>query len=77
MRAVYRNPKELASKLKDTVDDYFDDVLSYEKLEQKITLIINANGDRIYKDGNMPVKLSIVLGAERIEIIDKIAANIK
>lgn len=78
MRAVYRNPKELASKLKDTVDDYLDDILSYEKLEQKVSAIIKANGDRVYKeDGNMPVKLLVVLGDERKEIIDKIAESIK
>lgn len=77
MRSVYRNPKELASKLKDTVDEYLDDLLSYEKLEQKITSIIKANGERVYKDGHMPAKLAIVLGDERIEIIDKIAENIK
>lgn len=78
MRAVYRNPKELASKLKDTVDDYLDDLLSYEKLEQKISAIIKANGERVYKeDGNMPVKLLVVLGDERKEIIDKIAESIK
>ena len=29
MRAVYRNPKELATKLKDVVDLYQDDLLSY------------------------------------------------
>ena len=77
MRAVYRNPKELASKLKDTVDDYLDDILSYEKLEEKISAIISANGDRVYKDGNMPAKLVVVLGADRIAVIDKIAENIK
>ena len=31
MRAVYRNPKELATKLKDLVDLYQDDLLAYEK----------------------------------------------
>ena len=77
MRAVYRNPKELASKLKDTVDEYLDDLLSYEKLEQKIIAIIKANGDRVYKDGHMPAKLIAVLGYERKEIIDKIADSIK
>ncbi|MEG2290794.1 MAG: TIGR04540 family protein [Clostridium sp.] len=78
MRAVYRNPKELASKLKDTVDDYLDDLLSYEKLEEKVGAIIKANGERVYKeDGNMPVKLLVVLGDERKEIIDKIAESIK
>ena len=77
MRAVYRNPKELASKLKDTVDDYLDDLLSYEKLEQKVTAIIEANGERVYKDGRMPAKLAIVLGDDRIEIINKIAEKIK
>ena len=31
MRAVYRNPKELATKLKDLIDLYLEDLLSYEK----------------------------------------------
>ena len=34
MRAVYRNPKELATKLKDVIDLYLEDLLSYEKLER-------------------------------------------
>ena len=51
MRAVYRNPKELATKLKDVVDLYQDDLLSYEKLEATVVAMIKANDDRIYKNG--------------------------
>ena len=52
MRAVYRNPKELATKLKDVVDLYQDDLLSYEKLTffnsnfiptSSFVLVINKN----------------------------------
>ena len=42
MRAVYRNPKELATKLKDLVDLYQDDLLAYEKLEATIVTMIKA-----------------------------------
>jgi uncharacterized protein (TIGR04540 family) len=72
MRAVYRNPKELATCLKDLVDNYLEDLLSYENLESKIKKIVEANGDRVYKDGKMSLKLYPYLGDERIEIIDKI-----
>lgn len=73
MRAVYRNPRELATKLKDVIDSYQDDLLPYEKLEATIVAMIKANDDRIYKNGFMPTKLIAVIGEERKEIIDKIA----
>ena len=72
MRAVYRNPKELATCLKDLVDNYLEDLLSYENLESKIKKIVEANGDRVYKDWKISLKLYPYLGDERIEIIDKI-----
>ncbi|MPQ45069.1 TIGR04540 family protein [Clostridium tarantellae] len=77
MRAVYRNPKELATKIKDVVDAYQENLISYEKLEQTVLKMIEVNEDRVYKNGHMPVKLSNVLGEERVEIIDKIAKSIK
>ena len=73
MRAVYRNPKELATKLKDLVDLYQDDLLAYEKLEATIVTMIKANDDRIYKNWFMPTKLISAIGEERKSIIDKIA----
>ncbi|AWI05399.1 TIGR04540 family protein [Clostridium drakei] len=72
MRASYKNPKELASKLKDLVDTYFEGLLSYEELEKTIIAIINANGDRVYKNGFMPTKLAGILGTERVDVINKI-----
>lgn len=72
MRASYKNPKELASKLRDLVDTYFEGLLSYEELEKTIIAIINANGDRVYKNGFMPTKLAGILGTERVDIINKI-----
>lgn len=77
MRAVYRNPKELATKMKDLVDSYRDSLITYEKLEEIVIAMINANEDRVYKNGFMPTKLISVLGEERKAIIDEIAKNIK
>ena len=73
MRAVYRNPKELATKLKDLID--LEDLLSYEKLETTVVAMIKANDDRIYKNGFMPTKLIAAIGEERKVIVDKIAAD--
>ena len=75
MRAVYRNPKELATKLKDLIDLYLEDLLSYEKLETTVVAMIKANDDRIYKNGFMPTKLIATIGEERKVIVDKIAAD--
>lgn len=77
MRAVYRNPKELATKMKDLVDSYRDSLITYEKLEENVIAMIKANEDRVYKNGFMPTKLINVLGEERKAIIDEIAKNIK
>lgn len=72
MRSVYKNPKELATCLKDLVDNYLEDLMSYEDLENKIIKMVEANGERIYKDGKISSKLFPYLNNERVEIIDKI-----
>jgi uncharacterized protein (TIGR04540 family) len=75
MRAVYRNPKELATCLKDIVDTYNDDLISYEKMEDRIMKIVNANKESIYKEKSMSVKIANVLGDKRVEIINKIVES--
>jgi uncharacterized protein (TIGR04540 family) len=77
MRAVYRNPKELAIKIKDLVDMYSEGLVSYENLETTILEMIKKNEDRIYKNGFMPTKLINVLGEERKAVIDEIAKKIE
>jgi len=77
MRVVYKNPKELESKLRDLIDTYLDNLIDYEKLEQTLILIINANENSVYKNGFMPTKLANALGDERVNIINKIAEKIK
>ena len=72
MRAVYRNPKELASKIKDLVDTYLEDMITEEKFEETIMGMIERNEDRVYKNGFMPSKLISVIGEERKAIIDKV-----
>lgn len=73
MKSVYKNPKELASCLKDLVDLYLDDLMTEEKLKLRVVKMIEANGDAIYdEEGHMPVKLQTVLGEERKAIIDGI-----
>jgi uncharacterized protein (TIGR04540 family) len=75
MRAVYRNPKELATCLKDIVDTYTDDLISYEKMEDRIIKIVDANKDSIYKEKSMSVKIANVLGEKRVEIINKVVES--
>ncbi|NFN15707.1 TIGR04540 family protein, partial [Clostridium botulinum] len=60
----------LATCLKDFVDTDLEGLITDEKMEGKISKILVANN--VYKDGFVSVKLSNVLGEERMEIIDKI-----
>ena len=75
MRAVYRNPKELATCLKDIVDAHDDDLISYEKMEERIMKLVEANKEAIYKEKNMSVKIANVLGNKREEIINKVVES--
>ena len=77
MRKVYKDPKELAICLKDLVDFYLDDVMTYEKLKEKLTTLINSNEDRIYKDGHISLKISNVVGSSRADIINKVFSEIQ
>jgi len=72
MRKVYKDPKALATCLKDLVDFYLDDVMTYEKLQEKINILIDANEDRLYKDGNLSLKISNIIGSNRVDIINKV-----
>ena len=73
MRAVYKNPRELAMCLKDLVDLNLDGLMSDEKFQLKVLKMVDVN--EIYKNGTIEGKIAIVLGKERIEIIDKVVAQ--
>jgi uncharacterized protein (TIGR04540 family) len=55
MKIVYRNPKELATKVKDVVEGYFDSLISYEEFEEAINALMEKNYNRIYKNGHIIV----------------------
>lgn len=73
MRAVYKNPKELGTKLIDLVDTYNEGLITYEELQKIVTIIIEKNENQVYKNGFMPAKLTNIIGEERKAVIDKIA----
>lgn len=77
MRAVYKNPRELATCLKDIVDNYYEDLITYDKMSEKIMKIVNANKDAVYKEKSMSVKIANVLGENRVKIIDEVVAENK
>lgn len=72
MRLTYKNPRELATCIKDLVDSYLEGLIEHDAFEEKLIKLINANEERIYKDGVMSMKISSVLGNSRIETINKI-----
>jgi uncharacterized protein (TIGR04540 family) len=74
MKAVYKNPRELATKLIDLVDTYREGLITYEKFRDTVTIIIEKNEDAVYKNGFMPAKLISIIGEDRKAFIDE-AAN--
>lgn len=72
MRLVYKNPKELATFIKDLIDNYLENLISYEELNEKIKKVIEANRERVYKDNKISLKIYPYLGNERVEILNKI-----
>lgn len=77
MKAVYKNPKELATKIMDLVDSYQEGLISYEKLQETIIVMVEKNEDKIYKNGFMPIKLISAIGEDRKAILDEIVLKAK
>ena len=72
MRLVYKNPKELATFIKDLIDNYLEDLITYDQLKEKINKIVEANKDRVFKDNRISLKIYPYLGDERVEILNKL-----
>ena len=72
MRTLYKNPKELGACLRDMVDVYRDDLMSYEDLSERIMKIVKANEDRVFKNGSIEKKIANILGEDRVKIINDI-----
>ncbi|MEG0307579.1 MAG: TIGR04540 family protein [Clostridium sp.] len=77
MRTVYRNPKELGACLRDIIDLYRDDLMTYEKLSQKIIGIVEANEGRVFKNGKVEIKIANLLTEERVAILNDIVKDKK
>lgn len=77
MRVKYKNPKELTSKLRDLIDTYLEGLIEPNKFSETVSAIIDANHDRIYKNGVISKSLVEALGEERTKIINSIIVNIK
>lgn len=72
MRVTYKNPKELGSALRDIVDLYRDDMMSFEEVSKKVVTLAERNEERLFKNGNIEIKIANVLGEERIAIVNEI-----
>jgi len=72
MRLTFKDPRKLATCLKDLVDLYLDGIIEYDELQDKVKKLVETSEDRIYKNGFMSTKIAYVLGESRIEIVNKI-----
>jgi uncharacterized protein (TIGR04540 family) len=75
MKAVYKNPKELATKMIDLVDSYRDGLITYEKFQSIVLILIEKNESSIYKNGFMPTKLANIIGEDRKAILDELVSK--
>jgi len=72
MRTIYKNPKELGACLRDIVDLYRDDLMTYDKLSDKVIKIVDSNVERFFKNGDVEIKIANILKEDRIAIIKDI-----
>lgn len=76
MKTVYKNPKELATKLIDLVDTYREGLINQEQFEKTVEVMILKNEDRIYKNGFMPPRLISIIGEDRKAFLDEVANKV-
>ena len=74
MRLVYKNPKELGTAVKDLIDEYEDDLITYEKFQDKAKKMAEANEERLFKNGKVEAKIATILGEDRIDVLNKALA---
>jgi uncharacterized protein (TIGR04540 family) len=72
MRTIYKNPKELGACLRDIVDLYRDDLMTYDKLSDKVIKIVDSNVERFFKNGDVEIKIANILEEDRVAIIKDI-----
>lgn len=72
MRTIYKNPKELGACLRDIVDLYRDDLMTYDKLSDKVIKIVDSNLERFFKNGDVEIKIANILEEDRVAIIKDI-----
>ncbi|MGL5868938.1 TIGR04540 family protein [Clostridium chrysemydis] len=71
MRKKYKNPKELATCLKDLVDLSLDGIMTFEKAQVKVQAIAEANKETVFNEGKVSYKIATVLGEERTEELNR------
>ena len=74
MRLVYKNPKELGTAVKDLIDEYQDDLITYEKFQDKLKKVSEANKERLIKNGKVESKIAVILGEDRIQVLNEALA---
>lgn len=74
MRLVYKNPKELGTAVKDLIDEYQDDLITYEKFQDKLKKVSEANKERLFKNGKVESKIAVILGEDRIQVLNEALA---
>ena len=75
IRLYYKNQLELGYALRDYIDAYFQNQVRDAELEEKITLVIDANRDKFYKGDKICQKPKQILGKARLNVLQQILSK--
>lgn len=75
LRLYYKNQAELGYALRDFIDDYFENKVLDEELEEKIISVVEANKDKFYKGNDIAQKPKQILGKTRLNVLKQILSK--
>lgn len=75
VKKFYRTQREVAAIINEIVDEYWEDNLTDEELEENITMIYKNNQRKIIKNNDFTTILKQQCGKNRLAVISNIITN--
>lgn len=75
VKKFYRTQREVAAVINEIVDEYWEDNLTDEELEENITMIYKNNQRKIIKNDDFTTILKQQCGKNRLTVVSNIITN--
>lgn len=72
VKKFYRTQREVATVIKEIIDQYWVDKLTDEELEENIKMIYKNNQDKIIKNNDYTTILKQKCGKNRLAVVSKV-----